>query len=70
MNNPSLTPDNILLAISYELNLPIPGDGNRFLIMRQLQNYLLEKHASNRQVVVFIEEAQGMPLQTLEGPVL
>jgi hypothetical protein len=34
--------------------------------MQLLQRWLLKKHAANRQVVVLIEEAQGMPLETLE----
>jgi hypothetical protein len=34
--------------------------------MRALQEYLLRRHAENRQVVVFVEEAQGMPVATLE----
>jgi type II secretory pathway predicted ATPase ExeA len=31
-----------------------------------LQDYLLQRHMENKQVVLFIEEAQGMPLETLE----
>ena len=34
--------------------------------MQLLHEYLLQKHANNRQVVVFVEEAQGMPIETLE----
>ena len=34
--------------------------------MNELQNYLLERHAENKQIVVFVEEAQGMPIATLE----
>ena len=34
--------------------------------MQQLQNYLLRQHAANRKVLVIIEEAQGMPVETLE----
>ncbi|MEX0951528.1 MAG: AAA family ATPase, partial [Gammaproteobacteria bacterium] len=39
---------------------------NRLVAMRALQDYLLERHAENRQVVIFVEEAQSMPLATLE----
>ena len=35
-------------------------------VMNELQNYLLDRHAENRQIVVFVEEAQGMPIATLE----
>jgi hypothetical protein len=34
--------------------------------MRLLHAYLLDKHAHGRRVVMFIEEAQGMELDTLE----
>ena len=34
--------------------------------MHQLHDYLLQRHMENRQVVLFVEEAQGMPLETLE----
>lgn len=64
--NPRLSPDNILHAIAFELKLPVTDEDNRLLVMQSLQNYLLERHAENRQVVVFVEEAQSMPLATLE----
>ncbi|HKK16825.1 MAG TPA: AAA family ATPase, partial [Gammaproteobacteria bacterium] len=64
--NPSLSPDNILHAIAFELKLDVAADDDRLLVMNKLQSYLLERHAQNRQVVVFVEEAQGMPIATLE----
>ncbi|MDH3713145.1 MAG: AAA family ATPase [Gammaproteobacteria bacterium] len=63
--NPSLSPENILQVIAFELNLHT-RDAGRLQAMQILQNWLLEQHANGRQVVVFIEEAQGMPLETLE----
>ena len=64
--NPSLPPENVLHAIAFELGLPITSDDNRLHVMKLLQDYLLQRHSENRQVVVFVEEAQGMPLETLE----
>ncbi len=64
--NPSLSPDNILHAIAFELGLPVKPDASRLKVMNSLQNYLLERHAENKQVVVFVEEAQSMPIATLE----
>lgn len=64
--NPSLSPDLILHAIAFEMGLPIQADSSRLVVMHSLQQALLEKHANHRQVVVFVEEAQGMPLATLE----
>lgn len=64
--NPSLSPDDILQAIAFELKLPVAPGEDRLRVMHKLQEYLLQRHAENRQVVVFVEEAQGMPLATLE----
>jgi type II secretory pathway predicted ATPase ExeA len=64
--NPSLSPENILHAIAFELDLKVKPDDSRLKVMNSLQNYLLERHAENRQVVVFVEEAQSMPIATLE----
>ncbi len=64
--NPSLSPENILHAIAFELKLNVSESDNRLKVMNELQNYLLDRHADNRQIVVFIEEAQGMPIATLE----
>lgn len=64
--NPSVAPEDVLHAIAFELHLPLPENADRLHVMQALQNYLLERHAENRRVVIFIEEAQGMPLATLE----
>ena len=64
--NPSLPPDMILHAIALEMRLPVTSQNNRLQVMYALHTKLLEKHANNQQVVIFIEEAQGMPLETLE----
>lgn len=64
--NPNLNPDEILYAVAFELKLPVRRDTSKLLVMQQLQNYLLRQHAANRKVLVVIEEAQGMPVETLE----
>jgi len=64
--NPSLSPENILHAIAFELKLSVQPDTSRLQVMHDLQEYLLKRHAENRQVVVFVEEAQAMPIATLE----
>lgn len=64
--NPSLSPEDILHAIALEMNLDVAPDANRLQVMHALQQRLLEKHAEGRQVVVFVEEAQSMPVSTLE----
>src|SRR5882672_11270117 len=64
--NPSVSPEEILHAIAFELQLPIAKDAGRLQVMHALNTYLLERHGQQRQVVVFVEESQGMPIPTLE----
>lgn len=64
--NPNLTARDIVYAIAFELKLEVDSGTDRLLVMQKLQHYLLQKHAAGGSVVVFIEEAQGMPLETLE----
>lgn len=64
--NPRLSPDEILYAIAFELKLPVRRDTSKLLVMQQLQTYLIKQHTANRKVLVIIEEAQGMPVETLE----
>ncbi|MCC6206793.1 MAG: AAA family ATPase [Gammaproteobacteria bacterium] len=64
--NPSIAPEHILHAIAFEMGLGAGSDENRYEVLKRLQEHLLAKHMNGRQVVVFIEEAQSMPLETLE----
>ncbi|NOT15127.1 MAG: AAA family ATPase, partial [Methylotenera sp.] len=64
--NPSVAPEEVLHAIAFELQLKLPKNADRLKVMQTLQAYLLSRHAEGRQVVIFVEEAQGMPLATLE----
>lgn len=64
--NPNLTARDIVYAIAFELKLPVDANTDRLVVMQKLQEYLLSRHAAGASVVVFIEEAQSMPLETLE----
>lgn len=64
--NPSVSADDILFVIASELKFNVSKDASKHELVSMLQHYLLEKHAEGRQVVLFVEEAQGMPLETLE----
>lgn len=64
--NPSVAPEDVLHAIAFELQLELPPDADRLRVMQVLQVYLLDRHAEGKRVVIFVEEAQGMPLATLE----
>lgn len=64
--NPELSARDIIYAIAFELKLPVDAHTDRLVVMQKLQDYLLGRHAAGANVVVFIEEAQSMPLETLE----
>jgi type II secretory pathway predicted ATPase ExeA len=64
--NPSVAPEDVLHAIAFELQLKLPKNADRLKVMQVLQMHLLKRHAAGKQVVIFVEEAQGMPLATLE----
>ena len=64
--NPSVSAEDILFVIAHELSLPVAREASKHEVMHMLQDYLLQRHMENKQVVLFVEEAQGMPLDTLE----
>jgi len=64
--NPSVSPEDILFVIASELHFDTDRNASKHELVARLQDYLLQRHAENKQVVLFIEEAQGMPLETLE----
>lgn len=64
--NPRLSAAEILHAIAFELKLGLGPDHSRLEVMHALQDFLLARHAEDRRVVMFVEEAQAMPLESLE----
>jgi type II secretory pathway predicted ATPase ExeA len=64
--NPNLSARDIIYAIAFELKLAVEASTDRLVVMHKLQDYLLQRHSGGASVVVFIEEAQSMPLETLE----
>lgn len=64
--NPSVSPEEILRAIAFELGLSTPRETSRIELMHALHDHFVKRHAEGRQVVVFVEESQSMPVATLE----
>ena len=63
--NPSYSRTEILHAIAEELGRPATGNPAAS-VLRDLQTQLIELYASDRRVVVMIDEAHAMPEDTLE----
>jgi type II secretory pathway predicted ATPase ExeA len=64
--NPSLSREDILYAIADELRLDVPENARSSLVLRALQDHLIKSFGEGRQVVVLIDEAHAMPVETLE----
>jgi type II secretory pathway predicted ATPase ExeA len=65
LGNPALSPDDMLVAILAELGAT-PRKTSRQARLAALDAALLARHKAGRRVVVLVEEAQGVPLETLE----
>jgi len=65
--NPYLAPRTLLLALAEELGLEVSTDSDDYHLLQSVNRALLAHAAAGRQVVVCIDEAQAMPLETLES---
>src|SRR3954467_11079825 len=61
---PQLASDEITMTIADELDLELPE--RRTAALRELQELLITLYGAGRRVVVLIDEANGMPDDTLE----
>ncbi len=66
LGNPTLDPDGILAAILADLGVTPSASASRQSLLDQLNGALLSRHSHGRHVVIFVEEAQGMSVETLE----
>ncbi|BCE00951.1 ExeA family protein [Marinicellulosiphila megalodicopiae] len=66
LSTPSLTPDQTVLAIAHEMGLTIDSNLTKFEHIALIQQALLNLHLENKRVVLLVEEAQAMSLETLE----
>lgn len=64
--NPSLAREDILYALADELGIEIADNSRAATVMRALQEKLVALYAEGKQVVVLIDEAHAMPVDTLE----
>jgi MSHA biogenesis protein MshM len=65
--NPYLRPSSLLLSIVEELGLDLPKRSTQHQLLRRLNDGLLDLVAQGKRVVVCMDEAQAVPLQTLEA---
>ena len=64
--NPCLDPDTLFLAIAEELAIDGAAGLDQFHLLRRINLALLDYARAGKRVVLCIDEAQAMPLETLE----
>lgn len=65
--NPDMEKTDLLLALARELGVAQTATTARYQILELLQTCLLEHARAGRRVVVCIDEAQAIPLRTVES---
>ena len=65
--NPMLQPRDLLLAIAEELGLDLPVNDMQFHLIKEFNRYLLELAAKGKTAVVCLDEAQCIPIESLEA---
>ncbi len=66
LDNPTLGPEDLLSAIFYELGLSHDGPVHRLFMINHIKHELIKRHQLGRRVVLLVEEAQNMSLESLE----
>lgn len=65
--NPDMGPDDLLMALSRELDVELTPPLSRHQVLASLQQVLLQHAAAGQPVLVCIDEAQATRLATLES---
>ena len=65
--NPQLEPRTLLMAIAEELGIPLEKYDYQFHLIKHMNEALMKQAEDGRRVVVCIDEAQAIPLETLES---
>ena len=65
--NPDMGPDDLLMALAAELGLTVAQPPQRQQIMQELGSCLLRHAEQGRRVLVCIDEAQAIPIRSIES---
>ena len=64
--NPNLEPRTLLLALAEELSIGVDASVDQHHLLKAITRSLLDHARQRRRVVLFMDESQAMPLETLE----
>jgi MSHA biogenesis protein MshM len=65
--NPYLQPMTLLFACADELGIKYPQHINQHQLLKLLNRYLIDTYAEGKRVLLCLDEAQAIPLETLES---
>ncbi|MDP5031377.1 MAG: AAA family ATPase [Paraglaciecola sp.] len=65
--NPSLTPVELRRAVASELNVELTALVDQQEFTHRIQQRLIEIHQQNRSAVLIIDEAQALPIESIEA---
>jgi MSHA biogenesis protein MshM len=65
--NPSLEPRSLMLALADELEIVLEPEVEQHQLLKSIMRRLLEHAVAGKRVLLCIDEAQAMPLETLEA---
>lgn len=65
--NPDMGPNDLLMALAHELNIELAQPVNRHSVMAALRDCLVHHHTQGKRVIVCIDEAQAIPVRTVES---
>ncbi|MEO8626737.1 MAG: AAA family ATPase [Betaproteobacteria bacterium] len=65
--NPYLEPRALMLALAEEFGIAVDITADQHHLLKQLNAVLLEYARNHKRVIVCLDEAQAMPLETLEA---
>lgn len=65
--NPNLSPDELRREVAAELGVKIDGDVNQQEFTRLIHERLIQINRANKSVVLIIDEAQALPVESIEA---
>jgi len=67
VNNPSLDARSMMLAIGEALGVRTNADASQHELLKEIGRMLLAHARADQRVVLFVDECQAMPMETLEA---
>jgi MSHA biogenesis protein MshM len=65
--NPNLEPRSLMLALADELEIPLDKDVDQHKLLRSINHRLLVLAREGKRTLLCVDEAQAMPLESLEA---